>query len=236
MGDAEDAVPAEWTRMQEERAAREEAEKRAMLAERRHRNEVLSIAIPIALVAVALGTVGIAALAMQSPPPPATTPAAVRAFAAALPSTQRPNAAGVSVIDGSNAPESWRVAWETTDAAFCFAFVHDGRAPQVLCDAPGSVRTSKMRIAGELTDDGIDPAELFTCGYTTGQAANINYVELDDGTVVGTAADMGSGLSGFCIQMPEGTAAGASFTVSTFIVNGRNGRFWDITPVTATYP
>lgn len=69
-----------------------------------------------------------------------------------------------------------------------------------------------MRIGGELSDPALTQPELFTCGYTTG---GIQYAEIDDGAVVGGAADIGSGLSAYCLQLPDGTAAGASFTVTT---------------------
>jgi hypothetical protein len=95
-----------------------------------------------------------------------------------------------------------------------------------------------MRIGGELNDTALSQPELFACGYTTGPAAYIGYVEIDDGEVVGTAVDMGSGLSAYCLPLPEDVAAGASFTVSTYVASTLatgNGDS-DSTGVTATYP
>ena len=220
--------------MLERRAAEAAAAEAEFRAKRQHTIAVVSFVVPVAFVAVIVTVMGVFVSLSGSAPAPAAMPSPVHAFAASLPSSQRPDAAGLTVVDGSNAPDSWRVAWETGDAAFCFAFVHQSRPPQTVCGKPGSVETAKMRIAGELIDDGVDPTELFTCGYTTGP--EISYVEINDGTVVDTPVDMGSGLSGFCLQLPEGTAPGASFTVSTFYSNGLTGKQFREVPVSATYP
>jgi hypothetical protein len=159
----------------------------------------------------------------------------VQAFAKTLPESQLPNAAGLTVVDGTFAPNTWRVAWETEDAAFCFAFVHQSEPPQTLCDATRSVDTAKMRIGGELSDNGLIPPELITCGYTTSSAAGIGYAEINNGSVVGDVTDMGSELTAFCLQLPDDTAAGQSFTVTKSELV-QNGNRYHLESVTATYP
>ena len=235
--DVQDAVPPEWIRMVERERAAEEA---AWRARHQHRLDVASWLVPaLVLGAGALAMVAVWLASSTPPAPPAGTPAAVRDFAKTIPESRLPNAAGVAVVDGTDAPNTWRVAWETADAAFCFAFVHQSEPAQTLCDAPGSMDTAQMRIGGELSDTGLNPPELFTCGYTTGPAEDIRYVEINDGAVVGDVAVLSSGMSAFCLQLPEDTAAGASFTVSTTvaIVQGPDpeGKDFTATTVTATY-
>jgi hypothetical protein len=46
---------------------------------------------------------------------------------------------------------------------------------------------------------------------------------------------MGSGLSAFRLQLPDGIAAGDLFTVSTAIVDGRSGENCSVSGVTARY-
>jgi hypothetical protein len=168
-------------------------------------------------VAAALVLFGLVALltfgSIQRPLAQPGLPAQVKAFARTLPASQRPNSAGLTMVDGTDAPDSWRVAWESVDAAFCFAFVHQSGAPQTLCGAPGSVRTAMLRIGGEISDTGFTPPDLVTCGYVKGD--DPGFVEIDDDAVVGTAVDMGSGLYAFCLHLPYDTAAGQSFTLST---------------------
>lgn len=229
-GEVRDEVPPEWTRMLE----REAAARRAKLEQRMSKASRL---VPvIVLGAFALGAAVVVAIVdLHSPSQaPVAMPGPVRAFADALPASRTPNAAGVTVVDGTDAPNTWRVAWETEGAAFCFAFVHGSGAPQEVCDAPGSVTGAKMRIAGELEDPALTQPVWFTCGYTTGDAA---YVEVDGGSVVGTLTDMGSGLSAYCVQLPDGTAPGAAFTVSTQVIteSGSGSGYYTSTSVTATY-
>jgi hypothetical protein len=233
--DVQDAVPLEWIRKMELEAAAMEASRRA---QRQHRQSMIERIVPAVIIGAVAITVIIVIGVTSTPSPsgPPGLPTAVQAFAKTLPASQDPNAAGLTVVDGTFAPNTWRVAWETESAAFCFAFVHQSEAPQTVCDGPRSVDTAKMRIAGELSDNGLTPPELITCGYTTGPGVYIRYVEIDGGSVVGTVTDMGSGLSAYCLQLPDGTAAGASFTVSTFVVDGQSGNNIDSSAVTATYP
>lgn len=227
--DVHDAIPLEWIRRVEREAAADRA--KGLAKHQRAIFVVWSVAAVLVFSGlIALNTVG----ADPQPAAQPTTPAEVTAFAQNLPASQQPNAAGVTVVDGTNAPSTWRVAWETVDQAFCFAFVHQSEPPQTVCGAPGSVRTAQMRIGGELSDTGLNPPELFTCGYTTGD--EIAYVEINDAAVVGTAVDMGSGLSAYCLQLPYDMTAGQSFTVSTNTsTQGPNGKYAG-TDVTATYP
>ena len=222
----EDAVPAEWVLELEREAAEEAAER----ARRKRRITMVWSSAGACVVAGVLITLGV--LSIRTPGP-VVLPGAVRAFAKALPAAQRPNAAGLTVVDGEFSPNTWRVAWVTRDAGFCFAFVHESEPAQTLCDAPRSVTTAPMRIVGELSDTGLNPPELVTCGYTTGDAP---YVEIDNDAVVGTVTDMGSGLSGYCLQLPDGVSAGASFTVSTTIVITAGTKVVSARGVTATYP
>lgn len=226
----QDAVPLEWIRkMEREKAARAAAER-----VKRRRWIAVAKLVPGLIAAGALITlIGIATPPLQKTTP--ALPAPVQALAKALPESQLPNAAGLTVVDGTFAPNTWRVAWETGDAAFCFAFVHQSEQPQTLCDAPHSVDKAKMGIGGELNDDGLIPPELITCGYTTGSAAGIGYAEIDNGLVVGDVTGMGSGLTAFCLQLPDDTAAGQSFTVTTneWVHNGNQ---YHLEGVTATYP
>ena len=240
-GDIQDEVPLEWIRMLERERVEEEDAWHA-----RHERMVnrASWMVPAGLVGAGMmAAIMLFAFSHTSSSPaqsqaPAALPAAVQAFAKTLPASQSPNPAGLTLVDGTDAPSTWRVAWETEQSAFCFAFVHASEPPQTLCDAPGSVTTAQMRIAGELNDAALTQPELFTCGYTTGPAAYIGYVELNDGKVVGTAVDMGSGLSAYCLQLPDDMAAGASFTVSTFVATtpGAGNKGANSTGVTATYP
>ncbi|MBR7825738.1 hypothetical protein KDK95_05420 [Actinospica sp. MGRD01-02] len=227
-GDPQDAIPPEWI-LELERVAAEEAARRA---ERKRRITIISAAIPATIVVGVLITLGVLSIRK---PGPIVLPSAVTSFAKTLPASQRPNAAGLTVVDGEFAPNTWRVAWVTQDAGFCFAFVHQSEPAQTMCDAPRSVTTAQMRIVGELSDDGLNPPELITCGYTTGAAP---YVEINHGAVVGTVTPMtGSNLSGYCLQLPDDVAPGAPFSVTTFIVitneNRKDGSAGD---VTATYP
>lgn len=231
--DVQDAVPLEWIRKVEREEAAMEASRRA---KRQQRLAMVEWMVPAVVVGAVAITLIVLSKTTSSPSGPSGPPAAVQAFAKTLPQSQHPNAAGLTVVDSTFAPNTWRVAWETENAAFCFAFVHQSEAPQTLCDASRSVDTAKMRIAGELSDNGLTPPELITCGYTTGPGIDIRYVEINGGSVVGTVTDMGSGLSAYCLQLPDGTAAGASFTVSTFVVNGQSGNNIDSSSVTATYP
>lgn len=227
----QDAVPLEWIRKMEREKAAMAAARRA---KRQRRIFVAERLVP-AVVGVA---VAITMIVIANPPPqktPPGLPAAVQAFAKTLPESQLPNAAGLTVVDGTFAPNTWRVAWKTEDAAFCFAFVHQSGPPQTRCDAPGSVDTAKMRIGGELSDDGLIPPELITCGYTTGPAVNIRYAEINNGSVVGDVTDMGSELTAFCLQLPDDTAAGQSFTLTTNEMV-QNGNQYHFDSVTATYP
>lgn len=232
-GEPQDAVPAEWLELR----ARHEATRRREQERRRRHGKTAALSV-----AGAAGVTGIVAAfaaataGATKPPAPVGLPAAVQQFARALPASQRPNSAGIGIVDGTDAPNTWRVAWETGDAAFCFAFVHQGAAPQTVCDAAGSVTSAKMRIAGVLDDAGLDQPEPFVCGYTTGPAISIRYVEINGGQVVGTVSDIGSGLSGYCVQMPDSWTAGTSFTVSTF-TGGQdpNGKYYG-SGITATYP
>jgi hypothetical protein len=240
-GDIQDEIPLEWIRMLERERAAEEAAWRA-----RHERMVnlASWLVPAALLGAGLiAVITILAFTHTSSSPakpqvPAGLPTAVQAFAKTLPASQSPNPAGLTLVDGTDAPSTWRVAWETERAAFCFAFVHAGEPPQTLCGAPGSVTTAQMRIGGELNDTGLSQPELFTCGYTTGPSDEIFYAEVDDGAVVGNTVDMGSGLSAYCLPLPGNTAAGASFTVSTYVVTIHDSYPNDDTSVgvTATYP
>ena len=222
-GDPQDVVPPEWILELELEAA-------ARRAERKRRISVISAVVPAVLVAAIVIT--FVALSIQ-PTGTAVLPSAVRAFAKALPESQQPNAAGVTVVDGEDAPNTWRVAWVTQDAAFCFAFIHQREPAQTVCGTLHSIGNEQLRIAGELSDTGLDPPALFTCGYTIGAAS---YVEIDGGVVVGSATGMGAGLSGYCVQLPEGLAAGASFTVSTQVVVGTGYKKTHLVDVTATYP
>ena len=54
--------------------------------------------------------------------------------------------------------------------------------------------------------------------------------------IPGAVAGMGNDLSGYCVQLPEDVAAGASFTVSTQIVVGTGYKQTHFVDVTATYP
>jgi hypothetical protein len=227
-GEPQDEVPQEWLDLLEERRAAQQRR------EREQTQTLVKVAQVVGGVLAAGVLITIAVLAGSKPlPAPAAMPATVQQFAKALPPSQRPNAAGVAIVDGTDAPNTWRVAWVTVDAAFCFAFVHQGTAAQTDCDAAGSVDSAKMRIAGVLEDDGLNPPEPFACGYTTGDAG---YVEINDGQVVGDAADIGSGFSGYCLQLPDGWTPGTSFTVSTEI-SGENadGKSYS-NGVCATYP
>ena len=229
-GEPRDAVPAEWLKLQAwknfDRLRQQE----------RKRRRAKTAAVSAAVVAAIAVAITVAALTATKPQAPFVLPAAVQQFARALPPARQPNAAGLGMVDDSDAPNTWRVAWETVDGAFCFAFVHQGAAPQTVCDAPGSVTSAKMRIAGVLEDAGLDPPEPFACGYTTGPAVAIGYVEINGGQAVGTASDIGSGLSGYCVQMPDGWTAGTSFTVSTFTGGqDQNGKIHS-SGITATYP
>jgi hypothetical protein len=240
-GDVQDEVPLEWIRMLEREREEEEGAWRA-----RHERMVnrASWMVPAGLVgAGVLAAIMIAVFSGTSSSPatpqaPAALPAAVQAFAKTLPASQSPNPAGLTLVDGTDAPSTWRVAWETEQSAFCFAFVHASEPSQTLCGAPGSVKTAQMRIGGELSDTALTQPELFVCGYTTGPAEYIAYVEINDGDVVGTAVDMGSGLSAYCLQLPEDMAAGASFTVSTYVATtpGAGDKGANSTGVSATYP
>lgn len=240
-GDIQDEIPPEWIRMLEREKAAEEAAWRAQHERMVNR---ASWMVPAGLVGAGLiAAIMIAAFTSSSSSPaqpqaPAALPAAVQAFAKSLPASQSPNPAGLTLVDGVDAPSSWRVAWETEQAAFCFAFVHVSEPPQTLCGAPGSVRTAQMRIGGELNDTGLSQPQLFTCGYTTGPSVDIAFAEVDDGQVVGQTVDMGSGLSAFCLPLPGSTAAGDSFTVSTFVapVDDTYPDEAAATGVTATYP
>lgn len=197
-----------------------------------------SIAVGVAggvMLAAALIIVGVI-VTTSSHPAPHVTPSAVEQFTDSLPESQHPNAAGVTVVDGLDAPNSWRVAWETEDAAFCFAFVHEDAPAQTMCDAPGSVTTAKMRIAGELDDSGVAQPALFACGYTTDLGVDVGYADIDDGEVVGEPADIGSGLAAFCLELPEDITAGQSFRVHTYEVTAVNGKNVTSQDVTATYP
>lgn len=243
-GDIQDEIPPEWIRMLEREKAAEEAAWRAQHERMVNR---ASWMVPAGLVGAGLIAVimiaaftrtGPASAAAAPPPGPTGLPAPVRAFAKALPASQSPNPAGLTLVDGTYAPASWHVAWETDRAAFCFAFVHTDEPSQTLCGAPGSVRTAQMRIGGELNDTGLSQPQLFTCGYTTGPSDEIAFAEVDDGRVVGQTVDMGSGLSAFCLALPGNTAAGDSFTVSTYVVTIHDSYPNDDTSVgvTATYP
>lgn len=225
--DPQDAVPPEWILKLEREAAEAAAER----ARRRRRIRIISAAVPGTIVVAVLITLGVLSIRK---PGPVVLPSAVSAFAKTLPASQRPNAAGLTVVDGEFAPSTWRVAWVTRDAGFCFAFVHQGAAAQTVCDAARSVSTAQMRIVGELSDTGMNPPELITCGYTTGAAP---YVEIDHGAVVGTVTPMtGSSLSDYCLQLPDDVAPGAPFTVTTSIVISYGYRNQSATGVTATYP
>lgn len=235
-GEIQDAVPLEWIRRLEQAQA---AKERIEAAERERRRQVLSVVswvIPGVVFLAVVVTISVLSRT-HSPSSPPGLPAEVQSFAKALPASQEPNSSGVSVVDDTDAPNTWRVAWETEDAAFCFAFVHESEPPQTVCDAAGSVATAKMRIGGELSDTGLDPQELFTCGYTTGPDGSGGFVEVDGDEVVGTLTGMGSGLSAYCVQLPDGTAPGGSFTVTTFAATGTDGK-GNLTGVnvTATYP
>lgn len=232
--DIQDAVPPEWIRAVEREKVAAEA---AWQAKRRRRRTIAAWLVPALVLSVVAITWAVVWNSRYAHQPPAVLPSAVQAFARTLPESQRPNAAGVAVVDATDAPSTWRIAWETQEAAFCFAFVHESEPPQTLCDAPGSVSSAPMRIGGELDDTGLDPPELFTCGYTTGPAVEVGYAEINNGEVVGAPADMGSGLSAYCLQLPYDTAAGASFTDSTsaVIVQGLEPKDDTVTGVTATY-
>jgi hypothetical protein len=229
-GEPRDAVPAEWRELQ----AWKEFERRR--EQERKRRRARAAALSVAVVAAVAAAIAIGTLGATKPQAPVVLPAAVQQFARTLPPSQRPNSAGIGMVDGTDGPNTWRVAWETGDAAFCFAFVHQGAPAQTVCDAAGSVTSAKMRIAGVLEDAGLDPPEPFVCGYTTGPSVAIGYVEINDGQVVGTASDIGSGLSGYCVQMPDSWTAGTSFTVSTFTGGeDQNGKYYS-SGISATYP
>ena len=229
-GEPRDAVPVEWLELQ----ARKKSER--LRRQQRNQRRAKAAAGSAAAVAAVAAVVTVATLTATKPQPPVGLPAAVQQFARTLPPSQRPNSAGIGMVDDTDAPNTWRVAWETGDAAFCFAFVHEGAPAQTVCDAAGSVASAKMRIAGVLEDAGLDPPEPFACGYTTGPAVAIGYVEINDGQVVGTASDIGSGLSGYCVQMPDGWTAGTSFTVSTFTGGeDQDGKDYS-SGIAATYP
>jgi hypothetical protein len=230
-GEPQDAVPAKWL----EALAKEEAARQRRQQRNRRRAKIAAQCVGAAAGIAAVLT-AVLLVAPTKPQTPVVQPAAITQFARSLPASQQPNSAGIGMVDGSDAPSTWRVAWETRDAAFCFAFVHQGAPPQTVCDAAGSVTSAKMRIAGVLDDAGLDPPEPFVCGYTTGPAISIGYVEINDAQVVGTASDIGSGLSGYCVQMPDSWTAGTSFTVSTF-TGGEDADGKDYSNgITATYP
>lgn len=146
-GDIQDEIAPEWIRMLERERAAEEA---AWHARHQRMVNLASWLVPAALVGAGLtAVIMIAAFTHTSSSPaqpqaPAGLPAAVQAFAKALPASQSPNPAGLTLVDGTDAPSSWRVAWETGQAAFCFAFVHASEPPQTLCGAPGSVKTAHV--------------------------------------------------------------------------------------------
>lgn len=224
----QDEVPQAWLDLLEERRAA------LQRREREQTQTLVKVAQVVGGVLAAGVLITLAVVAGSKPlPAPPAVPAAVQQFAKALPPSQRPNSAGVAVVDGTDAPNTWRVAWVTGGAAFCFAFVHQDAAAQTMCDAAGSVDSAQMRVAGVLQDAGLNPPEPFACGYTTGDAG---YVEINDGQVVGGAADIGSGFSAFCLQLPDSWTPGTSFTVSTQI-SGENadGKSYS-NGVSATYP
>lgn len=198
----------------------------------------LFVAVGTGFAAVLVGALITVGLIVEnaSRPAPYVTPPAVQAFASSLPQSQHPDTSGVKVIDGSAAPNTWRVAWETADAAFCFAFVHESGPNQTGCDAPGSAETAKMRLVGELDDTGVTQPAPFVCGYTTGMNIGVDYAEIGDGEVVGYPVEVSSGLDGFCLQVPDDITTGESFTVSTYVVTGGTSQHPDTQDVTATYP
>jgi len=228
-GEIQDAVPPEWTRMLEREAA-------ARRMRREYRMQARAGVVPVvvlAVFAVAAFALIMTNAASTRAKAPAVIPSRVRAFTASLPEAQRPNAVGVTVVDATDAPTTWRVAWETGNAAFCFAFVHESGPAQQMCDAPGSVNSAQMRIVGELSDTALTMPTLFACGYTTGG----DWVYVDDDAVFGTVTELGdSELGAYCVQLPDGTAPGASFTVSTQIVTEIDSKDVKEVDVTATYP
>jgi hypothetical protein len=227
--DVQDEIPPEWIRMREREAA-------LRRARHEHRLSVASWLVPV----IVLGTFAIVAAVVaamtRSTAPAPSIPSQVQAFARTLPASRAPDSLGVTVVDAEDAPNTWRIAWETRDEAFCFAFVHESAPPQTVCDAPGSVPADPLRIVGELEDEGLDPPELFGCGYALGGG---DYVSVDDDAVIGTLTGMGSSeLSAYCVQLPDGVAPGASFTVSTVVIVG-HGSDPEKVPwaeMTATYP
>jgi hypothetical protein len=101
-------------------------------------------------------TVGLIAQS-SSPAGPSAPPTEVRDFAAALPRAQQPNAAGVTIVDGRDAPNTWRVAWETGDAAFCLELPED-----IAAGAPFTVTTFE---ATGLDDKGRSVGHEVTATY-----------------------------------------------------------------------
>lgn len=234
-GDVQDAVPPEWIRMLERQTAVRASEAAARRAERRRRLDVASWAVPAIVVAVFVIVAAVveASTSASTSQAPAALPSPVQAFAQSLRGSQSPNAAGVTVVDATDAPGTWRVAWVTPDAAFCFAFVHESEPPQTVCDPPGSARAGLIRIAGELTDAALDQPELFACGYVKNSAG---YVDVDDDAVVGALTDVaGSELGAFCVQLPEGMTPDTSFTVAAEAVTATHGNSVTVADVTATY-
>lgn len=227
-GDIQDAVPPEWIRAVEWEAAVRRARRTRRLA-------VASWLVPtIAVVVFAISFGAVVESSHTPPPAPAVTPSAVLAFANSLRGSQEPDASGVTVVDSTEAPNTWRVAWQTPDAAFCFAFVHESEPPQTVCDPAGSAQSGWIRIGGELSDTSLGTTELFACGYVKNSTG---YVDVDDDAVIGTLTPMaGSELDAFCVQLPDGTAPGASFTLASQAITAQSGKNETVADVTATYP